>query len=98
LTARLADRTLGVMDDAPGSEVPSPLRFSSPADIDDFVDHLRRFETGELTPDQFKVYRLTRGTYGQRQMGVNMLRVKIPQRNAYRTDTRTGRSFRPPIT
>jgi sulfite reductase beta subunit-like hemoprotein len=79
LTARLADRTLGVMDDAPGSEVPSPLRFSSPADIDDFVDHLRRFETGELTPDQFKVYRLTRGTYGQRQMGVNMLRVKIPQ-------------------
>jgi len=67
------------MDDVPGSEVPSPLRFSSPADIDDFVDHLRRFETGELTPDQFKVYRLTRGTYGQRQMGVNMLRVKIPQ-------------------
>ena len=67
------------MDDVPGPEVPSPLRFSSPADIDDFVDHLRRFETGELTPDQFKVYRLTRGTYGQRQMGVNMLRVKIPQ-------------------
>jgi sulfite reductase beta subunit-like hemoprotein len=72
------------MDDAPVSAVPEPgvpepLRFSSPADIDDFVDHLRRFETGELTPDQFKVYRLTRGTYGQRQQGVNMLRVKIPQ-------------------
>ncbi|HEX8954525.1 MAG TPA: nitrite/sulfite reductase [Polyangia bacterium] len=61
------------------SAVPEPLRFSSPADIDDFVDHLRRFESGELSPDQFKVYRLTRGTYGQRQMGVNMLRVKIPQ-------------------
>lgn len=67
------------MDDAPVSAVPEPLRFSSPADIDDFVDHLRRFESGELSPDQFKVYRLTRGTYGQRQMGVNMLRVKIPQ-------------------
>lgn len=67
------------MDDAPGPDVPAPLRFSSAADIDDFVDHLRRFETGELTPDQFKVYRLTRGTYGQRQQGVNMLRVKIPQ-------------------
>ncbi|HEY1585835.1 MAG TPA: nitrite/sulfite reductase [Polyangia bacterium] len=79
MTGRLADRTLVGMDDVPRSEVPSPLRFSSPADIDDFVDHLRRFETGELTPDQFKVYRLTRGTYGQRQMGVNMLRVKIPQ-------------------
>ena len=67
------------MDDAPESVVPDPLRFSSPADIDDFVDHLRRFETGELSPDQFKVYRLTRGTYGQRQPNVNMLRVKIPQ-------------------
>jgi sulfite reductase beta subunit-like hemoprotein len=67
------------MDDAPVSAVPEPLRFSSPADIDDFVDHLRRFESGELSPDQFKVYRLTRGTYGQRQQNVNMLRVKIPQ-------------------
>lgn len=67
------------MDDAPVSAVPEPLRFSSPADIDDFVDHLRRFESGELNPDQFKVYRLTRGTYGQRQQDVNMLRVKIPQ-------------------
>ena len=67
------------MDDAPVSEVPAPLRFSSAADIDDFVDHLRRFESGEMSPDQFKVYRLTRGTYGQRQQGVNMLRVKIPQ-------------------
>src|SRR6187551_2291914 len=67
------------MDDVPGSEVPDPLRFSSPADIDEFVDHLRRFETGELTSDQFRVYRLTRGTYGQRQQDVNMLRVKIPQ-------------------
>ena len=67
------------MDDAPVSAVPEPLRFSSPADIDDFVDHLRRFESGELSPDQFKVYRLTRGTYGQRQQEVNMLRVKIPQ-------------------
>lgn len=67
------------MDDAPVSEVPAPLRFSSAADIDDFVDHLRRFERGELTPDEFKVFRLGRGTYGQRQQGVNMLRVKIPQ-------------------
>src|SRR6185312_11383723 len=67
------------MDDAPVSAVPEPLRFSSPADIDEFIDHLRRFESGELSPDQFKVYRLTRGTYGQRQMNVNMLRVKIPQ-------------------
>jgi sulfite reductase beta subunit-like hemoprotein len=67
------------MEEAPVSPVPDALRFSSVADIDEFIDHLRRFESGELTPDQFKVYRLTRGTYGQRQMNVNMLRVKIPQ-------------------
>lgn len=67
------------MDDAPVSEVPAPLRFSSTADIDEFIDYLRRFEAGEVTSDQFKVYRLTRGTYGQRQANVNMLRVKIPQ-------------------
>jgi len=80
LTGGSPDRTLVIiMDDAPVSGVPEPLRFSSPADIDDFVDHLRRFETGELSSDQFKVYRLTRGTYGQRQQNVNMLRVKIPQ-------------------
>ena len=67
------------MDDAPVSEVPAPLRFSSVADIDDFIDHLRRFEAGELAADEFKVYRLGRGAYGQRQANVNMLRVKIPQ-------------------
>jgi sulfite reductase beta subunit-like hemoprotein len=67
------------MDDAPVAAVPEPLRFSSPADIDEFVGYLRRFESGELSADEFRVYRLTRGTYGQRQMGVNMLRVKIPQ-------------------
>jgi sulfite reductase beta subunit-like hemoprotein len=55
------------------------LHFSDPRDIDEFVDHLRKFERGEMTPDQFKVYRLGRGTYGQRQADVNMLRVKIPQ-------------------
>src|SRR5581483_1158723 len=55
------------------------LRFSDPRDIDEFVDHLQKFERGEMTPDQFKVYRLGRGTYGQRQADVNMLRVKIPQ-------------------
>src|SRR5258708_18041297 len=67
------------MDEAPVSAVPAPLKFSSPADIDDFIEHLRRFESGEMSPDEFKVYRLGRGTYGQRQASVNMIRVKIPQ-------------------
>ena len=55
MTARFADRTLVGMDDAPVSAVPEPLRFSSPADIDEFVDYLRRFESGELSSDQFRV-------------------------------------------
>src|SRR6478672_7854730 len=55
------------------------LRFSDSRDIDEFVDGLRKFEKGEMTPDEFRAFRLARGTYGQRQMDVNMLRVKIPQ-------------------
>ena len=39
-----------------------------------------KYERGEITPDQWRVYRLVRGTYGQRQAeDAQMLRVKIPQ-------------------
>jgi sulfite reductase beta subunit-like hemoprotein len=55
------------------------LRFSDSRDIDEFVDGLHKFEKGEWTADQFRGFRLARGTYGQRQPDVNMLRVKIPQ-------------------
>ena len=40
---------------------------------------LDQYERGELSPDQWRSFRLLRGTYGQRQDGVQMLRVKIPQ-------------------
>ncbi len=56
------------------------LSFASEADIDEFVSVLGQFERGELTPDQWRAFRLVRGTYGQRQPGdVQMLRVKVPQ-------------------
>src|SRR5215207_6070979 len=56
------------------------LSFASEADIDEFVQTLEKFERGELTPDQWRMFRLVRGTYGQRQPGdVQMLRIKIPQ-------------------
>jgi sulfite reductase beta subunit-like hemoprotein len=55
------------------------LRFSDSRDIDEFVEGLHKFERGEMTPDQFRLFRLARGTYGQRQPDVNMLRIKIPQ-------------------
>jgi sulfite reductase (NADPH) hemoprotein beta-component len=56
------------------------LSFANPAEIDEFVTMVERYERGEITPDQWRAYRLVRGTYGQRQAGdAQMLRVKIPQ-------------------
>ena len=59
--------------------LPGRLGFASPADIDEFVATLRRYERGELSADAWRAFRLVRGVYGQRQPGVQMLRVKIPQ-------------------
>jgi sulfite reductase (NADPH) hemoprotein beta-component len=56
------------------------LSFADEAEIDEFVRTLDRYERGELTPDEWRAFRLVRGTYGQRQAGdAQMLRIKIPQ-------------------
>ena len=56
------------------------LSFAKTADIDEFVDVLSRFERGEIGPDEWRAFRLVRGTYGQRQTtDASMLRVKVPQ-------------------
>jgi sulfite reductase beta subunit-like hemoprotein len=58
------------------------LSFADVNDIDEFVAVLNRFERGEITGDQWRQFRLVRGTYGQRQPAeddAQMLRVKIPQ-------------------
>lgn len=56
------------------------LSFADGAEVGDFVDTLARFERGEIGPDQWRAYRLVRGTYGQRQAtDAQMLRIKIPQ-------------------
>jgi sulfite reductase (NADPH) hemoprotein beta-component len=56
------------------------LSFASEEEIDEFVATLDKFERGELTSDQWRAFRLVRGTYTQRQEGdFAMLRVKIPQ-------------------
>src|SRR3989304_5902063 len=56
------------------------LSFASVADIDEFVATLEKYERGEITPDQWRAFRLVRGTYAQRQAeDAQMLRVKIPQ-------------------
>ncbi len=56
------------------------LSFANTADIDEFVVMLDRFERGDITPEEWRRFRLLRGTYGQRQdADAQMLRVKIPQ-------------------
>ena len=56
------------------------LSFADTADIDEFASVLGQFERGEITPDQWRAFRLVRGTYGQRQAeDAQMLRVKMPQ-------------------
>ena len=41
---------------------------------------LGKFERGEITPDEWRKFRLLRGTYSQRQdADYQMLRIKIPQ-------------------
>ena len=55
------------------------LDFADERDIDEFVEKLRQFESGEMAPDAWRRFRLARGTYGQRQDGVQMMRIKAPQ-------------------
>jgi sulfite reductase (NADPH) hemoprotein beta-component len=56
------------------------LSFAKESDIDEFADMLAKFENGEITADQWRVFRLVRGTYGQRQSDdSHMMRLKAPQ-------------------
>src|SRR5690606_19952278 len=52
--------------------------FARQADVDLFVAKLEAFEKGELSPDDWRSFRLLNGVYGQRQDGVNMVRAKLP--------------------
>jgi sulfite reductase beta subunit-like hemoprotein len=70
---------MSVVDD-PKTFGRARLSFANEADIEEFVTTLEKYERGELTPDQWRAFRLLRGTYGQRQAeDAQMLRVKIPQ-------------------
>ena len=47
-------------------------------DIVELQSKIGRFKTGEIDEERFKAFRLARGVYGQRQLGVQMFRLKIP--------------------
>ena len=46
-------------------------------EINELKDKISRFKAGLIVEDKFKHYRLTRGVYGQRQPGVQMIRIKL---------------------
>jgi sulfite reductase beta subunit-like hemoprotein len=52
--------------------------FAEQADVDLFVERLEAFERGDLSPDDWRAFRLVNGVYGQRQDGVMMIRAKLP--------------------
>jgi len=47
------------------------------AEIVRFEEKARQLQSGAITAEQFRPFRLKHGTYGQRQPGFQMLRVKI---------------------
>jgi sulfite reductase (ferredoxin) len=47
-------------------------------DIYELDSKIQSFINGEMPEDKFKHFRLTRGIYGQRQIGVQMFRIKLP--------------------
>src|SRR5437867_13031983 len=47
------------------------------AEIVRFEEKAQQLQSGALTAEQFRPFRLKHGTYGQRQPGFQMLRVKI---------------------
>jgi sulfite reductase (NADPH) hemoprotein beta-component len=63
--------------DAPAPAV-GRLGFARHEDVDLFVARLEAYERGELSPDEWRSFRLLNGVYGQRQDGVNMIRAKLP--------------------
>lgn len=47
-------------------------------DIVELEKKIALFQSGAIDPDQFRSLRLARGVYGQRQPGVQMIRIKFP--------------------
>ena len=47
-------------------------------DIFELQQKINAYKNGEIPEDRFKAFRLTRGVYGQRQLGVHMFRTKFP--------------------
>jgi len=47
-------------------------------DILELENKIHQFKTGQIHEEKFRSLRLARGVYGQRQQGVQMIRIKLP--------------------
>jgi sulfite reductase (ferredoxin) len=65
----------------PSSTIPIQTQTIPPLileEIETFESEVARLQAGDVSGDIFKPFRLQHGIYGQRQPGVNMVRIKIP--------------------
>src|SRR5438093_10447869 len=58
-------------------------------EIESFEEEAAKVLSGELSQDLFRPFRLQHGIYGQRQPGVQMVRIKIPFGGLSATQLRT---------
>ncbi len=54
------------------------FNFARMADVDEFEAGYRAFRAGTMSEERFTPFRLQMGIYGQRQEGVQMVRIKLP--------------------
>lgn len=57
------------------SEIENPI---VEKDIVELADKIEAFHNGQVDEEKFRSLRLARGVYGQRQPGVQMIRIKLP--------------------
>jgi len=58
--------------------VVEPLNFASEGDIEEYEAGLKAYLSGRMPEERFLPFRLQMGVYGQRQDGVQMVRMKLP--------------------
>ena len=60
------------------TDAPRNLDYVSMNEVDEFITNTNAYAQGEMSADEYRAYRLTRGVYGQRQDDVYMMRIKMP--------------------
>lgn len=75
LDIRDAKKATDALDGNPLAIRPS---YAQEGEIDTFDEFVQRFWRKEISAQEFQRFRLQHGVYGQRQEGVQMVRIKIP--------------------